>query len=92
MKTSNTIKHYALPTRQLARLYTNLLKEKGYNTTQPRSKVKTLKGTLTLVKGVKGLRNAAQVVSGGYLVSTCTKPTPKAVYNVVNGVAIEVKG
>lgn len=32
------IKHFALPTRKLARLYTNLLKEKGYNTTQPRAK------------------------------------------------------
>jgi len=32
------IKHFALPTRKLARLYTNLLKEQGYNTTQPRTK------------------------------------------------------
>lgn len=36
--TNLRIKHYALPTRQLARLYTNLLKGKGYNTTQPRVK------------------------------------------------------
>lgn len=85
-------KHYALPTRTLARLYTNVLKEQGYNTTQPRSKSKVLKGTLTLVKGVKALDNAAKSVSSGYLVSTNTKfkkPIAKKMFTVVNGQAIQ---
>lgn len=87
------IKHYALPTRHLARLYTNLLKERGYTTSQPRSKSRALKGTLTLDKGVKVLRNAAESVSSAYLVSTCTKikkPSPKKVFNVVNNKAVAV--
>jgi len=38
MKNLNTIKHYALPTRTLARQFTNILKEQGHSTTQPKSK------------------------------------------------------
>jgi len=81
------IKHYTLPTRKLARLYTNVLKEKGHTTSQPRSKSKVLKGTLTLAKGVKALKNAAESVSQGYLVSTCTKvkkPVAKKMFSVMN--------
>lgn len=80
MKTSNTIRHYALPTRKLARLYTNLLKEKGYNTTQPRTKT----GFSLTQAGVK--------TGGAYLVSTCTKikkPCKKVVFNVIDGRAVK---